>query len=209
MKTVALIALTLVSASAFAGAKKIAPKNTGTVACEEVLGPNAPSDLMNSCLAGFEGFQSKMKMLALAELSKTKVAADVSLQDLMKQTGAVVIAEADKAGALVTQGATVPDLAFDWGVGSVDEDGGAYCEPAYDFSQDDEFGKIIPGLYDCKIRGGVWINYSVKNMCQEFPTLKLEEREQWIEFQMTEKGIIDRSTVKTSPLLMIIDNCAG
>lgn len=209
MKTIALFTLIVVSGSAFAGAKKVTPKDTATSVCEEIFGAGASTDLLDSCKSSFAGFQQKERLLGVAEMAKGSIAKDPTLIDKMNQVGASVILQAAAEGQLVTQGATQPDLAYDWGVGRIDEDGGVVCEQAYDFSRDDEEGEVIPGVYDCKIRGGVWINYTVKNMCGEFPETKLDQQEQWINFQIKEDGSIDASTVKTSPLLIVNDQCAG
>jgi len=176
-------------------------KSPATVACESILGVNADASVLEYCEGSYMSFVAGQKYVAIAEMAKEVIKKDQALSQKMIDVGAAVIADAEIKSMLITQGAKVPTLGVDWGVGI---EGGIVCEQATDGSYD---ANVIPGLYSCYSSSGVWIYYT-QNTCGEYEGMELVDEELKINFQITEDGVIKASSINTKPLL-VISSCAG
>jgi hypothetical protein len=181
----------------------IAGANTATTVCENIHGKNANVDILDSCKTSFAEFTTQQEYLKVAEMAKAQLKLNPKAVQKMMAVGSAMIQTAGDNYVLVTQGAVSPQLGLNYGVG-----GGVSCTAALDYAQDDEFPPVIPGLFDCQANTGVWINYTNNTCNYDNDTLKYEQSEMMIDFQIKEDGTIVDSSIMTRPLV-VIHSCAG
>lgn len=195
------VAAALCCAPAFA-----APAASPEEICKSVLPAKTPAVVIEHCAYNFESFKQEQHLMAMGELARRTLKAD---QGLSGKILALAVQTAKKAETenrmyAYNKAESVNLNALNYGTG-----GAIQCVQAIDYTNDDEVGEVVPGLYSCQIRMNTRIIYLTNSCGETSDTLWDQAHEELtIEFKMKEDGTIDGTSLSTKAF-EIVRSCAG